>query len=208
MLGVTKRTDWSDLDVPETPDPGLHVAPLGALQLPQLGVGHPTEVGGRLGRRDGERQEGREHEGRPATSSSTYSPSTSSSSGASSRLGRVKGERQSSASGQQVEHVWHGLQGRLWNTSTSSIWSDWRWDCSCGSCDCCSSRWRWWRLGLVGRGLLLLLVVSLGLHGLQLVPQSRHLLLENLLLLLRLSSRLLLLLLLWLLPSGSCQIDS
>ena len=52
------------------------------------------------------------------------------------------------------------------------------------------------------RGLLLLLVVPLGLHGFQLVPQCGHLLLEYLLVLLWLASLGLLLLLLLLLLSS------
>ena len=50
------------LDIPQTPDPGLDVAPLGALHLPQLSLGHPREVWRGLGRRHGEGEGRGEHE--------------------------------------------------------------------------------------------------------------------------------------------------
>ena len=106
--------------------------------------------------------------------------------------GRIEGEGQGPATSQQVKHVRNGL-GRSWDTSC----------CSCSSCSSGSSScWSLWRRLDLSLSLLcrwLLLIVSLGLHGFQLISQGGHLLLEYLLLLLGLLLLLLLLILLLLL---------
>ena len=177
----------SHLDIPQTPDPGLDVAPLGALHLPQLSLGHPGEVGRGLGRRHSEGDEGEgwgKHEGGPGTSRAgpgrgSSCPSccglTRSCPRLLRRMEREGRQRRNCSSGHHIEQI---RRNSIVVVVVVVVWLL-LWLAS---------------LGLLRLGLTLLLL-SLSLQLLKIVSQCRHLLLEQHLCWLLL----LLLLLLWLL---------